>query len=98
MTASKHNAWVGLALLIAIISLGLFLYSPWHVHEAKAVCPFSTLERSACDEAAGQISILPPATAHWVPPAPVPAPRPDSARSLPRSERAPPSNLSFGLC
>ena len=90
--------WVGLALLIAIVALGLFLYSPWHVHEAKVVCPFSTLEHSACDEASEAIAVLPVAASTWLPPEAVFTPRPESALSLPRSERAPPSLLPAEFC
>ena len=71
--ASAHRTLAGKAivaatLLFAVVTVRLYLYSPWHVHQigpqGRQSCAFNTVEQSYGVEASGHIVVVPPAIEH----------------------------------
>jgi hypothetical protein len=62
------KAMIAAALLLAIVSVRLYLYSPWHLHQigpqGRQSCAFNTVEQSDGLEASGHIVVVPPAIEH----------------------------------
>ena len=61
------RAAVSLVLVCAMFALGLYLYSPWHQHQAggRQACRFLQYEQSNGLEAHGQVSVEPPSAHHY---------------------------------
>jgi hypothetical protein len=71
--ASAHRTLAGKAivaatLLFAVVTVRLYLYSPWHQHQlgpqGRQTCAFNTVEQSDGLEASSHIVVAPPPIEH----------------------------------
>jgi hypothetical protein len=62
-TSSRRVAAVSLVLLLVLLAISVFIYSPWHRHSrlSSQACSFSSFEHAFGLEASSGIPIEPPA-------------------------------------
>ena len=69
--SARRQAWhlaTAAAVLLALVSVQLYLYSPWHRHPAgqSQYCRFNPVEQSGGLEASWQAVLPPPSVLHAV--------------------------------
>jgi hypothetical protein len=63
---AAHARLIGLMVLIALATLSVYLYSPWHRQpgQGRHACPFFQVEQATGVEASAQVSLEPPLISH----------------------------------
>lgn len=92
MSTSARAALISVVVLICVLAINLYIFSPWHTHGSfsKQLCSFSNFEHGNGTEASPAIQIVPPATLAWLPAGSDPALQ-VSDTCVHRSGRAPPA-------
>lgn len=92
MRTAARAAFVSAVLVVCVLAINLYIFSPWHTHApaSKQLCAFSSFEHGNGTEAVSPAQIVPPAVSAWLPAAPDPVLRLTDIR-IHYSGRAPPA-------
>ncbi|HOK45083.1 MAG TPA: hypothetical protein PLA43_12085 [Bryobacteraceae bacterium] len=90
MRTATRAACISAVLVVCVLAINLYIFSPWHWHTPKQLCAFSSFEHGNGTEAISPVQVVPPAVLAWLPAAPDPLLR---ATDIPihYSGRAPPA-------
>ncbi|MGE5568273.1 MAG: hypothetical protein ACM3S5_04470 [Rhodospirillales bacterium] len=90
MRITARAVFVSAVLVVCVLAINLYIFSPWHWHTPKQLCAFSSFEHGNGTEAVSPVQIVPPAVSAWLPAAPDPVLR-QADIPVQHSGRAPPA-------
>lgn len=92
MRTTARAALISVIVLMCVLAINLYIFSPWHTHGSfsKQLCSFSNFEHGNGTEASSAVQILLPAMSAWLPAGSDPALRTSDIR-IHCSGRAPPA-------